>query len=144
MKTLHSSDMNYAANLAQQYTKDESNQVANLVNEIHQEQTKTILEHALHEALATFDSHGLQDLNTANLMNRVDSKFLLLLSFLPDLLLQLNSYYSVLEIDEKTKEFSDCETFINKQMRTSTNNLAVNQQGGSNVLHLPMKLKQSA
>ena len=53
------------------------------------------------KALSQFDSYGLNDLNNANLMNRVDSKFLLPISFLPDLLRQLHKHYKVLDIDGK-------------------------------------------
>lgn len=55
----------------------------------------------IENALMMFDSHGLNDLNNANLMNRVDSKFVLPISFLPELLLQLKDFYSVLEINDK-------------------------------------------
>ena len=40
----------------------------------------------INELLTTFEGYGLKDLNNANLMNRVDSKFMLPLSFLPELL----------------------------------------------------------
>lgn len=53
----------------------------------------------IEKTLMLFNSHGLNDLNNANLMNRVDSKFVLPITFLPDLLLQLQQYYSVLEIN---------------------------------------------
>jgi len=56
---------------------------------------------SLEKALSLFQSHGLNDLDAANLMNRVDSKFVLPISFLPDLLAQLNAHYSVLEINNK-------------------------------------------
>lgn len=56
---------------------------------------------AIAKALIQFNSHGLNDLNNANLMNRVDSKFILPITFLPDLLGQLKQYYSVLEINNK-------------------------------------------
>ena len=51
------------------------------------------------KALIQFTSHGLDDLNAAKLMNRVDSKFILPISFLPEVLSQLTSHYSVLEIN---------------------------------------------
>ncbi len=54
---------------------------------------------SLAQLLNTFNSHGLNDLDKAQLMNRVDSKFLLPISFLPDLLMQLKVHYSVLEIN---------------------------------------------
>tara|TARA_R110001592_G_scaffold188128_2_gene433123 strand:+ start:3547 stop:4452 length:906 start_codon:yes stop_codon:yes gene_type:complete len=54
---------------------------------------------SLEKVLTLFNSHALSDLNNANLMNRVDSKFILPMSFLPDLLLQLKQHYSVLEIN---------------------------------------------
>ncbi|MCI2285819.1 polyphosphate polymerase domain-containing protein [Colwellia sp. MSW7] len=54
---------------------------------------------SINDALRLFTSYGLSDLKNANLMNRVDSKFVLPITFLPDLLLQLKQYYSVLEIN---------------------------------------------
>lgn len=54
---------------------------------------------SIKSALLLFNSHGLNDLNNANLMNRVDSKFVLPITFLPEILLQLKNYYSVLEIN---------------------------------------------
>jgi hypothetical protein len=65
------------------------------------EQTNTVTDKSLSKVLNEFSSHGLNDLNNAKLMNRVDSKFILPISFLPDLLLQLNSFYSILEINGK-------------------------------------------
>jgi len=60
----------------------------------------TIVTHQSFEtALSLFNSHGLKDLDAANLMNRVDSKFILPLAFLPNLLFQLRKCYSVLEIN---------------------------------------------
>lgn len=53
------------------------------------------------ELLTSFDGYKLNDLNNANLMNRVDSKFMLPLSFLPQLLQQLNGHYRVLDINGK-------------------------------------------
>ena len=52
----------------------------------------------LNDALALFERYGLNDLNKANLMNRVDSKFILPISFLPELLAQLKNDYRILEI----------------------------------------------
>ncbi|WP_340679388.1 polyphosphate polymerase domain-containing protein [Paraglaciecola sp.] len=51
--------------------------------------------------LTGFSSHGLDDLNNANLMSRVDSKFILPMSFLPVLLAGIRSAYSVLKINDK-------------------------------------------
>jgi len=62
------------------------------------EKTQTFTDQSLIKVLNQFNGHGLADLNNANLMNRVDSKFILPISFLPDLLRQLTSFYSVLEI----------------------------------------------
>jgi hypothetical protein len=61
--------------------------------------TKILPHPSLEAALSLFNSHGLNDLDAANLMNRVDSKFILPLAFLPDLLIQLKSSYTVLEIN---------------------------------------------
>lgn len=51
--------------------------------------------------LDDFESHGLDDLNNANLMSRVDSKFILPMSFLPVLLKEISDHYSVLKIADK-------------------------------------------
>lgn len=51
------------------------------------------------EALEGFRSYQLAELDKANLMNRVDVKFMLPIAFLPSLLIQLQQYYSVLEIN---------------------------------------------
>jgi len=63
------------------------------------EQAQTFTEQSLVKVLNQFNGYGLADLNTANLMDRVDSKFILPISFLPDLLMQLTSFYSVLDIN---------------------------------------------
>jgi hypothetical protein len=55
----------------------------------------------LESLLNDFHSHGLDDLNNANLMSRVDSKFILPISFLPVLLAGIRSQYSVLKINDK-------------------------------------------
>lgn len=53
----------------------------------------------LREILSTLDGHQLADLNNANLMSRVDVKFVLPISFLPELLQQVKNHYSVLDIN---------------------------------------------
>lgn len=63
------------------------------------EQFETATDKSLIKILKEFNCHGLNDLDNAKLMNRVDSKFILPISFLPDLLLQLNCFYSILEIN---------------------------------------------
>jgi len=63
------------------------------------EETKITKNPSLEAALNLFNSHGLNDLDAANLMNRVDSKFILPLAFLPNLLIQLKNSYTVLEIN---------------------------------------------
>ena len=55
----------------------------------------------LHTILNDFHCHQLADLNKANLMDRVDVKFMLPLKILPQLLQQLQNHYSVLEIKGK-------------------------------------------
>ncbi|MDA3895821.1 MAG: polyphosphate polymerase domain-containing protein [Desulfobacteraceae bacterium] len=49
--------------------------------------------------LAQFKSHSLDGLNNAGLMNRVDTKYILPISDLEKLLLILEPFYTVLEID---------------------------------------------
>lgn len=56
-------------------------------------------EQPIEKSLSKFKSHGLDDLNAAKLMDRVDSKFILPIAFLPELLSQLKHHYSVLEIN---------------------------------------------
>lgn len=63
--------------------------------------TPKVTEKSLTSALQQFSSHGLEDLNNAKLMNRVDSKFILPIAFLPELLSQLTNFYSMLEINGK-------------------------------------------
>jgi len=63
--------------------------------------TATVTKQILLNALTQFESHGLDDLNNAKLMNRVDSKFVLPIAFLPDLLAQLTTTYRVLEINDR-------------------------------------------
>lgn len=50
-------------------------------------------------ALNGFQPHGLNDLNKANLMSRVDTKYVFHISQLPTLLAAVDEDYSVLEID---------------------------------------------
>lgn len=55
----------------------------------------------LESVLEGFQSHQLADLDKANLMDRVDVKFMLPTSMLPLLLEQLHNHYSILEINGK-------------------------------------------
>lgn len=61
----------------------------------------TALHRQLHSVLSTFQGYGLTDLKDANLMSRVDSKFILPISLLPEILSQLGQHYRVLDIDGK-------------------------------------------
>jgi hypothetical protein len=51
------------------------------------------------QVLGTYTSYGLSDLKNANLMDRVDTKFLISMQHLALLLSELQPYYSALEID---------------------------------------------
>jgi hypothetical protein len=51
--------------------------------------------------LNSYSSHGLTDLKHANLMNRVDTKFMIPVHLLPTILDHLLPHYSALEIDNK-------------------------------------------
>ena len=51
------------------------------------------------DILNGFHGHQLADLDKANLMDRVDVKFMLPMAFLPSLLKQLQTHYSALEIN---------------------------------------------
>lgn len=53
------------------------------------------------ELLNGFEAHGLDDLDKASLMNRVDTKFLVPIDKLPQVFESIRSHYSVLEIDGK-------------------------------------------
>lgn len=53
------------------------------------------------DLLNDFDPHGLNDLKKAELMNRVDTKFLVPLDKLPEIFKAIKPHYSVLEIDNK-------------------------------------------
>lgn len=55
----------------------------------------------IEEALSKFESYGLADLDKANLMNRVDVKFILPISFLSSLLTHLVKDYRVLDINNR-------------------------------------------
>ena len=59
------------------------------------------LEPFLDKQLARFTPHGLEDLNRASLMNRVDTKFIIRVSNLPALFDSLGEQYTILEIDNK-------------------------------------------
>jgi hypothetical protein len=78
---------------------------------------KTNKEEGVHDLLCGFQSHGLADLDKANLMNRVDVKFILPRSFLPLILAQLEKYYSVLEINGKRISQYYNEYFDTQDMR---------------------------
>lgn len=68
---------------------------------------------SLNDALNQFEGYGLHDLTQANLMSRVDSKFILPISLLPKLLPQLEQHYRVLDI--KGKRIS---TYLNQYFDT--------------------------
>ncbi len=76
-------------------------------------------------ALAQFESYQLTDLKKANLMNRVDSKFMLPMSFLPTLLSQLTNDYKVLDIDGKR-----CFTYQNQYLDTPEMDLYTEHHNG--------------
>lgn len=75
--------------------------------------------------LSQFESHGLNDLNAAKLMNRVDSKFILPITFLPEILDQLKNHYSVLEIDSNR-----VSSYQNKYFDTQAMTLYNNHHNG--------------
>lgn len=54
---------------------------------------------SLEGMLSQFESHGLDDINKAGLMHRVDTKYLLPVSDLEKLLMLLAPFYTILEID---------------------------------------------
>lgn len=64
-----------------------------------------IMEHRIdlstRNVLAGFTPHALNDIHKANLMNRIDSKFVIPINDLSQILALLNAHYTVLEIDGK-------------------------------------------
>lgn len=56
---------------------------------------------SIHNILWEYDSHGLADLNKASLMNRVDTKFVVPVECLQEMLLRLQDHFSILEIADK-------------------------------------------
>lgn len=62
---------------------------------------KNWIDYSPNQVLHKFTPHGLEDLDKANLMNRIDSKFIIHISELNGVLDRLNNYYSVLEIDRQ-------------------------------------------
>lgn len=75
------------------------------------------VEHAVADCLALFDSHGLTDLNKANLQNRVDSKFVLPVAMLPEILDGCRGHYSALEINGNRTSTYYNQYFDTAQMR---------------------------
>ncbi len=61
----------------------------------------TINEENIIELLSAFAPHGLNDLDKASLMNRVDTKFLVPYNKLPEIFHAIQPHYSVLEIDKR-------------------------------------------
>lgn len=99
MSNLQSSVSSINNNIFSQHPDVNLLNTVNFDKQIKLEKADIVTNQSLDKALALFNSHGLNDLDAANLMNRVDSKFILPLSFLPDLLIQLKHCYSVLEIN---------------------------------------------
>lgn len=56
---------------------------------------------SIRNTLWEYESHGLKDLNKASLMNRVDTKFVVPVQCLPEMLLRLQDHFSILEIGDK-------------------------------------------
>lgn len=86
------------------WEKKKSSKLVELLNRqefAYKENESQVSEQLIKQVLSRFNYHGLEDLHHAKLMNRVDSKFLLPMSFLPDLLSQISHLYSVLEINGK-------------------------------------------
>ena len=74
------------------------------------------INHNIEQLLSTFDSHNLDDLHHANLQDRVDSKFMLPLAYLPTLLQAARQHYSVLEINGKRTSNYFNQYFDTQQM----------------------------
>jgi len=65
---------------------------------------------SLKAVLSQFKSHGLNDINNASLMQRVDTKYLLPIRDLKKILMLLAPWYTVLEIG-KVRMFSYCNIY---------------------------------
>lgn len=89
--------MNIAVQQTQKYTAL-SQSIASLSE---QGSAMSIDEDRIQSWVSNYQGHGLEDLNDASLMNRVDSKFMLPISFLPELLQSMQQEYSVLEINQQ-------------------------------------------
>lgn len=59
------------------------------------------IEEQVVKALAQFNPHSLKDLDKASLMNRVDTKFIVPVTRLPDIFQSIRDHYTVLEIEGK-------------------------------------------
>ena len=96
-----------------------------IFNRLHQMVGNTILfnKKKVIEQMAQFEPIFLHEMNGVKLMDRVDSKYLIPLNMLPEILNDIQSYYKVLEINEvrlsryETQyfDFNDFELYHNHQ-----------------------------
>ena len=94
----------FSASFDSSVNANKSNKLVELlkINEsVSPDDESQVSQQLISQVLKNFNHHGLDDLNDAKLMNRVDSKFILPMSFLPELLAQVRHLYSVLEINGK-------------------------------------------
>jgi hypothetical protein len=96
IKELSRVHKNFLSARLEQFLEPKINEVPQ-VNNLEPNSNKEDLEGLLNH----FSTYGLDDLNNANLMSRVDSKFILPMAFLPTLLASIRSQYSVLQIEGK-------------------------------------------
>ena len=75
------------------------------------------LSQQINEQLLSFQSHALADLSKAELMDRVDTKYLLPLTELEDLLTELSDHCTVLSIDDRRISHYKNSYFDSKTLR---------------------------
>ncbi len=96
-KLLHSVEGRFKSRYEQRINAQNANNLHRSVSSLVT--TPDTIESLLVPELQHFQCHGLDDLKNAKLMNRVDSKFILPIAFLPKLLNQLTHFYTILEIN---------------------------------------------
>lgn len=88
-------------NMAEQQTDKNTALAQSIALLSEQGRGNSINQQLIQSWVENYQGHGLEDLNNASLMNRVDSKFMLPISFLPELLETMQQQYSVLDINQQ-------------------------------------------
>jgi hypothetical protein len=71
-----------------------------VTHDLWQPKVAEAVESDIRAALDRYHGHGLKDLNKANLMKRIDTKFMVKASYIPELLDALQHSYTALQIDD--------------------------------------------